>query len=650
MKIYKLSLFNFKGIENLTLVLDGQNASIYGDNGTGKTTLYDAFLWLLFGKDSQGRKDTDIKPLGPDGNPAAGHVKVSADLEHDGHVYTLTRAYTEKRKTGRDGADVLVGHETSYTIDGVDMSQTQYNMMIHSLIPEDVFRMITHPFAFPTVNWKERRKVLCHMIASVNVDTVCAANPELSEIPELLKDTTPDAYGKVLLARIRKLDEALKQLPARLDEARNALPEAYAGEDPNQVLPRLREEEDMLRARLAPDDTAMGTEIREWQAKIQEAQNLLHDRKRKQMDTWERERPSALQDLRRELDAVEVPDNEYRKAVSNRDDLEKQLENLRSQWDAVNKEVFSDNAVCRACNRPFDAHDMEEKKNAFGLSKSYRLTSLTNEAKIIKDKLREAKNREAEVRERVVMAEAQREELQARMRERMDASFTPEGDAGLCASIAEMETRLDALLRDRKAAAENVKERNREILYQLDEVERETQKQYRILAAAESRKKGLARLEELEQARKDTAAKYSEAERQQRLLSMYNDARAVAMQEEADRLFAPVSFRLFDRKINGTDTECCDPMINGIPFESLNRATQINAGLMVIQVLSRYYGADAPVFVDNAEAVTELVDMPCQVIRLVVRPGDSQLHMERQDGMRATLSGSALHHGRRQKA
>lgn len=53
-KILTLSLRNFKGCETLTLDLAASPASIYGDNATGKTTIYDALTWLLFGKDSRG--------------------------------------------------------------------------------------------------------------------------------------------------------------------------------------------------------------------------------------------------------------------------------------------------------------------------------------------------------------------------------------------------------------------------------------------------------------------------------------------------------------------------------------------------------------------------------------------------------------------
>ncbi|MCD8265654.1 MAG: ATP-binding protein, partial [Prevotellaceae bacterium] len=67
--IKQMRLVNFKGIRELEAAFDGRLTDICGKNGTGKTTVYDAFTWALFGKDSQDRKQFDIKTLGRDGKP-----------------------------------------------------------------------------------------------------------------------------------------------------------------------------------------------------------------------------------------------------------------------------------------------------------------------------------------------------------------------------------------------------------------------------------------------------------------------------------------------------------------------------------------------------------------------------------------------------
>ena len=116
-KIKRLYLENFKCHRNLTLNFDGGNASIYGDNATGKTSIYDALTWLLFGKDSQGNgeKNIEIKPL-----DANGEVKdhdaltaVDAVLMVNGEELTLRRTYKEVWTTKRGSSEATYDGNTS---------------------------------------------------------------------------------------------------------------------------------------------------------------------------------------------------------------------------------------------------------------------------------------------------------------------------------------------------------------------------------------------------------------------------------------------------------------------------------------------------------------------------------------------------------
>ncbi|MBP7398205.1 MAG: AAA family ATPase [Chitinophagales bacterium] len=64
----KLSLLNFKGIRQRTIEFNDVT-NIFGKNEAGKTTLFDASLWVLFGKDSTDRKDFAIKTLDENNEP-----------------------------------------------------------------------------------------------------------------------------------------------------------------------------------------------------------------------------------------------------------------------------------------------------------------------------------------------------------------------------------------------------------------------------------------------------------------------------------------------------------------------------------------------------------------------------------------------------
>ena len=87
MILNKIALENFQGIKELELEFDGQNASIYGDNGTGKTTVANAFTWLMFDRSASDTKGFSPKPIGKDGSEIHNlTTSVSAEINIEGKV------------------------------------------------------------------------------------------------------------------------------------------------------------------------------------------------------------------------------------------------------------------------------------------------------------------------------------------------------------------------------------------------------------------------------------------------------------------------------------------------------------------------------------------------------------------------------------
>jgi len=82
--------------------------------------------------------------------------------------------------------------------------------------------------------------------------------------------------------------------------------------------------------------------------------------------------------------------------------------------------------------------------------------------------------------------------------------------------------------------------------------------------------------------------------------------------------FSQVNFKMFNEQINGALVECCDTLIKGVPFQDANNAAKINAGMDIINTLTAHYNITAPIFVDNREAVNNLIDTDSQVINLIV--------------------------------
>lgn len=169
-EIKKLSLLNFKGIRKLEINYFAKETKIFGDNATGKTSIFDAFSWLLFGKDSNDRTQFEIKTLDKNNNVIhkLDH-EVSAILLIDDEEVALSRTLKEKwvKKRGALEAE-YTGNETSYTWDEVPVSAGEFSKKISEIVDENVFKLITSPTAFNSLKWQDQRQELIKYIGRCN--------------------------------------------------------------------------------------------------------------------------------------------------------------------------------------------------------------------------------------------------------------------------------------------------------------------------------------------------------------------------------------------------------------------------------------------------------------------------------------------------
>ena len=226
-KILNLKLRNFKGVKELEINFDCKNTNIYGANATGKTTVFDAFKWLFFDKDSNDRKDFNIKTLDSNNNPI--HFlehEVEATLIIDGIDTTFKKVLQEKwvKKRGQTEQE-FSGHETNYWIDEVPVKKKDYEEKINSLIPESLFKLITDPSYFNNqLKWTERRELLINISgANISDDEILDSKEEFKILKNNLDGRSIDDYKKVVQAKIKDLNKQKETIPVRIDELTNTL-------------------------------------------------------------------------------------------------------------------------------------------------------------------------------------------------------------------------------------------------------------------------------------------------------------------------------------------------------------------------------------------------------------------------------------------
>lgn len=241
--IDKLSIRNFKGCGSLDLDFGGKDAAIYGDNAAGKTTVYDALTWLLFGKDSRGSSDQEtIKPLDTEGNvrdhEAVTCVEAVLGVREDGAQCAplqLRKEMQESWVTRRGSAQpVYDGNDFRYYVDDVPMKKNEFSKRVGELVEEDTFRLLTSVTAFAQdMPWKKRREILYDMSGAASLSdrallqTAARENTEdldpdtkqrFSELADLMGSKSLDDLKKILDQKRKNLMGTRDQTPARIDE------------------------------------------------------------------------------------------------------------------------------------------------------------------------------------------------------------------------------------------------------------------------------------------------------------------------------------------------------------------------------------------------------------------------------------------------
>lgn len=641
MKLLWMEIENFKGLSRFRLDLGGKSATVYGANATGKTTLVDAFTWLVLGKDAAGRADFAVKPLGPDGQPLARGVETSvrASLElEDGATTTLRRTYSEKWERRRGSAQAeMTGHTTTFEVDGLSVKMADYKAYVERLCPEKTFQALTSPEFFCAVlPWQERRRVLAQMAGAVSEEEIFAQNPELRPLAAARGAHRVEDFKRIQERQRAALSKELDGLPARIDEASRAV-RTLEG-DPAQARAeeaRLRGERQALSDALARGrDGALEAVERALAEKRAEVAELTTanarrkaDKRAQQEAEWAQRRKPLQARTNAAYAEVARLRGERSMAEAEAGQKDAACEALRRDYARAAGEAWQGDLACPTCKRPYAPEDVQQARAAFAAAQKERLQQIAAQGAELARAAAAAQERARKLGEELARAEEERDAAEAALAALETPPEIPDCPgyaAGLAALQDEqraLEARAEALRRDRAAAEGETRSR----IAALDERIRACAS---LLAQAEANERARARVQELLDRQKEIASELETAEGRIALCEAYVRALAALTEARVDGQFRRIRWKLFEEQINGGLAEVCEATVDGVPFADLNRAMRANAGLDAIAALSRFFGKTAPVFVDNAEGVTALDRIPGQRIRLAVSAADETLRTE----------------------
>jgi chromosome segregation ATPase len=651
-RIQRLRLTNFKGIKDLALDLAGQDASIYGANATGKTTIYDAFLWLLFDKDSANRSNFAIKTLQADGEALHGlDHEVEAVLSIGGAELTLKKSFKEKWTKRRGSAKAeFTGHTTDYFLDGVPAKKAEYDAKIAEIADEDVFKLLTSPSYFnEQMRWQDRRELLLEVCGDISDADVIASNRGLAKLPGILGKRSLEDHRKVIQARRTEINRELQRIPVRIDEVMKGLPDV-GGLDEADLRNRLAElRAQRQNAQVEQVRISSGGEIAEQTKRLREIEAELiavQSRLRTAAEDLLAEDMATLRQANADTDAKEREVSRAKAAlaesVGEAERVAARMDALRQQWYETNKTEcdHTEDAVCPTCGQAIPEDQLQKARDralaAFNLRKAEQLESLSAEGRRLKERFGDLQDQQKVRRTEIADAEAVLVTLNGiatTAQERIDKLSATAPDLAkdseyrkLMAEKASVEKTIASLRQDNTAALEGADGKLAAIGGQIRDTEA-------ALSSLEHHRRGQQRIEELKAEERQLAAEYEQLEQELYLTEQFVRAKVALLEDRINSRFELARFKLFEQQINGALNEVCETTHHGVPYSAgLNNAACINVGLDIIRTLSEHYRFTPPVFVDNAEAVVELLPLDAQVIRLVVSGEDKALRVEIASG------------------
>lgn len=624
-KLRSLELLNFKG--GTMTVSFNDNTTIEGDNGTGKTRVFDAFTWLLFGKNSAGDSVFDIKTLDENNEPIHRLThEVKGLIDVDGKEIVLCRSYAENWKKPRGKEELVMdGHSTTYSINTITVSQAEYEKFVSDMCLESQFKLLTNPLAFNSLPWEKQRSVLIDMAGSVDPRMVLIGKNSYLDLLERMGDMEEKRYREMLRSKISKCKETLEKINPAIEELNRMMPSELNWASLEQLVQDRKKDVETITASLSSYTEKMNVrnqaimdrsnkvlELRQQMAEmVAIAKNRTMQSFYEEMDKWTRSKGE------RDKEAIRAQELKQQQSslVAMIDEKQKAIEAKTQEWYKVNGDkliIDKSKFACQYCGTEFTPDKIisiqEKALETFQQEKAIKLEKITKEGKALTAERDALKEKLA-----AIVLELGGVKLTSELPPKPvqpEFEYTPDDVyANLKQRIEELSAENDEQIDTEEQSM--LKKRLEETIAQIQDLNKTLQDKGLIT-------KYKSRIRELEEQEKSINQELSGHEGEEQLLLEYSKLMMEAVESAVSSKFEFVKFKLFNKQINGGETPTCQAMVNGVPFQSLNNAMRINAGLDIIRALQNHIGIAAPIFIDNRESVVKITPMNCQIINLVV--------------------------------
>lgn len=633
-----LTFVNFKGEKERTTNFNADVTTISGGNGLGKSRHFDAFIWLLFGKDTLDRKDYEVRTRIDGKVLHEVECSVSGVIVVDDEEITLKRAFVEDWVKPRGQVErVFKGNHTECWWNETPVKVGEYTKRIEEIIDSSVFKMITNPAFFVNMDWKLQREQLFQLAGTITDAEIASQKPEFALLLDKISGKSLADFKTEMAAKKKRLKEELDQIQPRIDQTHKMMPE-------NEDFHAIEIEIERADHEIADIDKALSdvtAAIRKQYDNEQAKQNKVNALKSEcqqiiftaksnaqnaafEANAKHRELESEIKEKKHELDLANkyISGKEDEIARINRDieKLKAEQDKKRNEWHKENGKQYDGGTICPHCGQNLPESMISQAREVFNRAKADKCNEITEQGKRLGQRIKENEAKIEEIKNEIL---AKQSEAFPTVIETLEASLAEIPVVDVAAVVPENIPEWVAKQKEIADIEATISTDNSGIdTTDLKNQKAEWNAKRDGLKARLANRDTIARCEkemaQLEENGKKLAQQIADVEREEYSIEQFTKTKIDECEKRINAMFKFVSFRLYDYTVDGNAVETCIPLINGVPYGSTNTAGQVNAGLDIINTLCRHYGICAPIFFDGRESVNEIIPTESQIINLVV--------------------------------
>ena len=628
-----MTLQNFKKERSKTITF-AHNTIISGGNETGKSTVYDAYLWCLFGTTS--RPGATVQTLDKHNNVIHKlETSVVVILNYnDERDVKIERRLSERWKGKDTSEEIFLGTTQARFVDDVPCSVSAFKEKLNSLCDFDDWFMLSNINLFWTYEVDVRRKILMSLAGEIDEENLMAQYPAVYKGVKTEKKNIAEMLTQQKATR-KKANDELQTIPAKV-----------------QAQDMLKSDEDF--AQLEKEKIEVDKQISSIDASLQgvivnvdeqkEYQNRLAEEEKKYEKTrkeWTDKHFACINDA---FKKVNTAANEMHEAIriqkKNIDNnvengcrlslLTKEFNELMQQWNNVNEKEFNfaQTDVCPVCGRPYtEEMKSKEYENAVAEFNAHKSGELARIQKAASEK-----NSQIAIIKGNINTFGQITAIKDNENVKTKTDAHNVLSAGLAKIKAETweqseeKKKADASLQAIKstepttevvASAKENKQKKQELTVKRDDLIKRISGRDMNERIEKEKEKLDARSRELAQ----IVADCNEVIRQ---IKEYKKAKIAIVENNVNSFFSLIRWKFYEQNItNDDEKEVCTAIdSNGVDYNNTNDGTVINMGIDIINGISKAKNVYVPLFVDRKESVEKTLTSTQQSIYLQCKYGE----------------------------